>query len=501
MDTLEIIRSWIAGEGEHADTQAFLILGQAGVGKSAILHRIAEEYNVTQRLAASFCFSKDRGSTNFFRTIACSLAALDPAFASAVAAASTRDPSLKSTTVITSQIKYLLKEPFQSLSILGTIVIVIDALDECYEGRDELVQRLHEHIPSFPKNIRFVITSRPSEAEALSRLPWVKTYLLNTATEIDLRTFVKHRLTEYNTGRLLPGFSEREIQAIVLAAEGLFQHANVVCQEIKGAAEDLWRDPSVVFTNLVTSGSRGLDSLYSRILSNAYGVFLDGESGQVVLNRLIHFREVMGWIVHSRTRLSRRILLDFESANTGSSVSSDPDMKGKTYGPVSAILKPLAALLSGTQDASKDVYPLHSSFRDFVTDETRSGQFYVGSETAHHTHFASTSLKVMERGLHFNMANLESSYVLNRDIVDFSARVDAGISRALSYACINWAWHLEMSRITENDFACIEMLSDFLQVSFLFWLEALALEKQTSEAILAHTFLIDWLKVCCGFLI
>ena len=497
-DVLGEIRSWINGEGEHANTQAFLLLGPAGIGKSAILHRIAKECTSAQRLAASFCFAQDRGVDNFFRTIARSIAALDPGFASAVAAVLMQDPTLQHTTVLSSQIKYLLQEPFESLSVLGTIIIVIDALDECHaEGRDELVQCLHQHVPSFPKNIRFLITSRPSEARDLSEIPWVHTCFLDTATAVDLHTFVEHQLTDYKTGKLLPHFSKHEIQTIVSAAEGLFQHAYVVCKEIKKADKDLWENPLAVFTELVTKGSHGLDSLYFRILSNAYNIPFSSTPSQEVPFKLLYFRKVLGWILHAHARLSRKILLEFDSPeiNNGTSDTGTNSEPSQAYGPVAAILQPLAALLSGTEDSGGDIYPLHSSFYDFLTNKQRSKDFYVGSNMDHHAQIANICLKIMKFNLHFNMANLQSSYMLNCDVVDLKDRMDIGISQGLSYACKHWAWHLEASKATHDNFMGTHMVSSLLQSSYIFYLEVLSLEERTEHAIEAYRFLMNWVAV------
>ena len=489
---LEEIRDWINGQGTHGDTQAFLLLGPAGIGKSAILHRIAEECNTAQRLAASFCFSPDRGVDNFFRTIARSIAALDSRFASVVAAVTAQDPTLQHTTVLSSQIKYLLLEPFESLSIVGTIVIVIDALDECHsERRDELVQCLYHYLPSFPKNIRFLITSRPSEAKVLSEVSWIHACLLNTATTNDLHMFVEHQLTDCWTGNLLQGFGKPEVQKIISAAEGLFQHAYVVCKEIRNADKDKWENPLAVFNDLITNGSRGLDGLYSHILSNAYSIFLHDTSIQEVPPKLMHFRKVMGWILYAQGRLSQQILLEFGSTD----LSSAKSHSNKGYGPVAGVLKPLAALLSGTENNAGKVYPLHSSFRDFLTREECSGPFYIGSELTHHADIATICLKVMKQELHFNMANLQSSYILNCDVPDFLAQVNAGISQGLSYACRNWALHLEMSHRTETEFVGTQMVSNLLQGSFIFYLEVLSLEQETEKAVSTHTFLMNWTTV------
>lgn len=494
VDILQTIRIWINGSGEYAEARAFLLLGQAGVGKSAIAHTIAKEWKLSERLGASFCFAKDRGADNFFRTIARRLADLDAAYASRLAAATARDSSLKTTPVISLQIEDLVIKPFQSLSVLGTIVIVIDALDECYEDRIDIIQQLNDHIDSIPQNIRFLITSRPSEAQDLSELPWVTSHHLeaDNATNSDIYMFVEHQLRHKITKKTLEGFGKPEFEGIVAASQGVFQYATVVCKEIMNAAENRWEAPSAVYDRLVKHGSHGLDVLYSGILANAYGITADSLSNPTVSFRLLHVRKVLGWVLNAKGRLSRQILLEFGSVNdsyVGAKMIADG------YGPVAGVLRPLGALLSGTQDAGGDVYPLHSSVRDFLAEESRSRYFCVGSEESHHTSLASICLKVLQRDLYFNMAGLDNSYMPNNAVPDFDLRVRAGVSRALSYASRNWAKHIQSSRQLEKQFSETSLVYELLDHLFLFWVEALALEKSTSDALLACQILAAWIKV------
>jgi len=496
VDILQSLRMWINGSSEQAKARAFLLLGQAGVGKSAIAHTIAKEWKLAERLGASFCFSKDRGIDHFFRTLARRLADLDPAYASRLATAISRDSSLKTTPVPSVQLQELLLKPFQSLSILGTIIIVIDALDECKVDRDNLIQLLNDHIDQFPSNIRFIITSRPSEAEMLQGLPWVTVHSLEAddATQNDIRTFVEHQLRHRISRKPLEGFGAEEFGAIVTAAQGVFQYATVVCKEIMDAAAGHWELPSVAYARLVTEGSQGLDSLYLSILTHAYRISTESPPSAVATRQLGHFRRVLGWIMNSRGRLSLQILLDFDHVLDVSSVHLS-----SVYGPVAGVLHPLGALLSGTQEPTSAVYPLHSSFRDFLVTESRSHQFCIGPETNHHSALASVSLKIMNRDLHFNMANLEDSYVLNSLVPDFDSCVREGISRALAYACSNWAKHLQESKASPSEFTDISLVRRILQHLFLFWVEALALEKRTVDAQFACQFLQAWLEVLLCF--
>ena len=496
---LSKIRTWINGEEDiDPEIRAFLLYGQAGVGKSAIAHRIAQEYRLARRLGASFCFSKDRGAEHFFRTITRRLADLDKSYASEVAAYLQRESSLKSTSSLSLQVE-LLTKPFEKLSTLGTIVIVIDALDECYEDRDELMECLHTNIHLFPSNIRFIITSRPAEADTLQTYPWVQSLLLeqDQSTDADIYTFVAHQLQVGNVAGIRRGFNEQQLHSIVHSAQGIFQYAAVICRELVTAAKNRQEAPAEALERLVSKGSVGLDNLYTSILTRAYGQWPE-HSTSPSISSLLHFRTVMAWILIGYGRISRQMLLDFGSVGlfrNDMSLYSQLKARDPAFGPVAAVLHPLSALLSGTDEAGGDVYPFHSSFRDFILDQTRSHLFHIGAHNLHHDNMASTCLQLMNQDLHFNMAGLESSYLLNSQVVDFEKQVRLGISRALAYACRFWDKHLSDSGMDEINFKDRLVLVDMFNSFFIFWLEALALERHTQDAERACKFLLNWFKV------
>jgi len=481
----------MTGMEEHPDSQAFLLLGKAGVGKSAIAHRIVQEAKQQGRLGAFFCFSAGIGPGNFFRTIARRLADLEPAYASALMADT--DSTLKTTSSLTRQLQDLLTKPFKTLAGLGPIVLVVDALDECTVDRDELIECLNDNIHLFPKNIRFFITSRPSEAQLLRGCPWVYTHNLEVdeSTRSDIYRFAETKLMDPTTKKQLRGFDKSKLDTIANAAEGLFQYAAVVCKEIMDAELHQAESPLQVYARLVKSGSQDLDALYLAILSNAFPV---SDS-----TKLQTFHRVMGWILHAQDCLTQQMLFDFESVQMAEEM---PDMESSlleeansNYGLAASILHFLGALLSGTEGNQSKVFPLHSSFCDFLLDKSRSAQFYIGQESVHHISLTITCLQVMQQGLHFNMASLESSYLLNSDVLDFEERVKAGISPTLAYACLYWTEHLERSGVTEADIDMEGKVQSFILGYIVFWLEVLALLRRTDCAEKSMQFMIQWSQV------
>jgi len=492
VSVLERVHTWIHGGGEGANARILLAIGQAGVGKSAIAHSIANEYADMGRLGATFCFSKDRGAGNLFRTIARNLADIDPMYASVLSSSSISSETATSAS-LDIQMKLLLLVPFQRLSVIGPVVIVLDALDECTE-RNHLVDCLIKNINSLPDNIRILVTSRPTEAHRLREQPWVTVLNLEDEppSDEDILLYVEDRLKSQMSGpATLHGLKEGDLRYIASQSEGLFQYASVVCSEILSSYFYEWSSgepetPKQTFLRLVKDRKGGLDELYSGLLEKLY------PSAKANSQGLKDFQRVMGWILAAQHRLTHRALVEFGNLLHGSDFD---DLGG--YNRVSMTLRPLGALLSGTQEGSTVVYPLHSSIRNYLTDKERSGRFYIGSENEQHHSLASISLQLLVAPgrLRFNIAGLESSYLYNKDVSDFEARVSTAISASLSYSCRYWATHLRLSLKSPAEFEGLEDISTLVNQKFLFWLEVLGLLGKTSVAEDACQMLILGLTV------
>ena len=460
------------------------------MGKSAIAHSIANEYVALKRLGATFCFSKDRGPANFFRTLARSFADMDPLYASELV--SSINSEKETSTSLDVQMTDVLLPPFKRLSVLGPIVVVIDALDECMD-RNPLVDCLVKNISSIPTNIRILVTSRPTEAAKLRHQPWVTAIDLEgePARQEDILLYVKERLKSEMSEPSSHGLKEADLNDIALHSEGLFQYASVVCSEILSSYSYEWRSgepetPRQTFRRLVKDRKGGLDTLYSGLLEKLYPNTVVDSQG------LQDFRRVMGWILTAQQRLTHDALVDFGHHMC----NSDPNDRGG-YNRVTMMLRPLGALLSGTQEGSTAVYPLHSSIRNYLTDKSRSGQFYIGPEIEQHLSLASVCLRLLVAPgrLCFNIASLESSYVSNKDVPDFKARVSTTVSTCLSYACTYWATHLRLSRKAPAEFDELDNISTLMNQKFLFWLEVLALQGKTGFTEDACQMLIVWFTV------
>ena len=493
VSVLERIHTWIQRGGDGSNARALLAIGQAGVGKSAVAHTIANEYFKSGRLGAMFCFSKDRGSANVFRTIARNLADIDPVYASELSSFITSDAATNASLQV--QMDEVLLLPFKKHSLIGPIIIVLDALDECAD-LDPLVKCLINNIDSLPKNLRILMTSRPHEAKELCALPWVKVLNLENepASNNDILLYAQERLGPQIVKTIAQGPRDDPLTAIAVKSEGLFQYASVVCNEIQTSysykqSSRRRESPRQTFIRLVRDGKGGLDGLYSGILERLY------PSTEANSEELEDFRNVMCWILAAQERLSHNTLIEFGQVLDGSDAYND-----ESYDRVSMTLRPLGALLSGTQDGSATVYPLHSSIRDYLTDTGRSDRFYIGSEVEQHLSLASISLRLLVAPgrLRFNTAGLENSYLKNDEVPDFEARISAAIPASVSYACTYWATHWRQSSRSSSLHDMLDDLGALMNQKFLFWLEVLALRKEVNVAEDACQILILWLSVSCG---
>ncbi|KIM59839.1 hypothetical protein SCLCIDRAFT_1185683 [Scleroderma citrinum Foug A] len=139
---------------------------------------------------------------------------------------------------------------------------------------------------------------------------------------------------------------------------------------------------------------------------------------------------------------------------------------------VAIILNHMGSLLSGVTDRKSPIRLLHSSFHDFLTDQSQSGDYFVG-ELDIQAELAVASLCVLCGDLCFNICRMESFYLLNSDVPGLADRVKAKIPPHLSYSCLCWANHLQATKFDPELAGHVKNI--FGNERILFWLEILSL--------------------------
>ena len=106
----------------------------------------------------------------------------------------------------------------------------------------------------------------------------------------------------------------------------------------------------------------------------------------------------------------------------------------------------------------------------------------------HHQLLAENSFAIMQQELRFNIANISTSYQLDWDNPTLLDSIKTTVSAVLNYACRSWSGHLTLAPV-ESLKSLLEIVSEFLQLKVLFWIEAMNLLKcrERCEAMLRET--------------
>jgi hypothetical protein len=485
---LDFIINWV---NNPASERGLVLFGQAGTGKSSIAHEIARRFDNMHRLTSSFIFSRreqsERKAYHLFTTLARNLADRYPSFKTALGAFVKDKTDLRvGTRDYDTLFESLILEPLKDLHIVGPILVVIDALDESGDTTSQIGLHafLAKNLIRLPSNFRVVITSRPEHAilsalvEAHSvKIKYMDDTELAAETHDDIRAFFRQRL---------PSNEFRHyVKVLAVKAEGLFQWAAVASQLILDPPERYdYSEESCIKHLLEPSTDRQgqdlLDELYKDVLG---GYFKDQEARDL-------FRSVVGQLISSIEPLTIRSLIPLRQ-HASYNKRSDAAVTG--------LLHRLGSLLSNvnSSDNNLPIIPLHTSFRDFLTNKDKSGDFYVSVRDAHHqlSHSCLNLLLDPVDGLKFNICKLETSHLANDDVKDLNTRIDKHIQPALLYACRFWDDHLKHTDFKMDLFRKVDT---FFKEKFLFWLEALSLTINIRIAPSAFATLNMWLASSQG---
>jgi len=228
-----------------------------------------------------------------------------------------------------------------------------------------------------------------------------------------------------------------------------------------------------------------VDELYERILGVAFGD-----------DRVCHERlRILHTVLCAESRINMSVLADL----------SDTDQDT-----VKAVVYALHAVLFVS---SKDncVYWYHTSFPDFLFTQTRA-KFRISSlhpnyptheidvdvfcdASAHHAVLACQCFSIMQELLHFNMCDLDSSYIFDSDVPELSDRTHKKLTPTLRYALRSWARHIFRAAPAENDTNDLFLrLNDFMSDKLLFWIEAMNFIDAKFECSPLLKDAEDWLK-------
>ena len=206
---VEGTREWVFKQVEDwfnddsSKNRAFIITGEAGMGKSVIAAKICERMN--QQLAGCHFFNHDNirycDPKIFLQSLAFQLSSILPEYKNALVDHLSRNIGIKSINEmdIKGLFTLLLKEPFNKVSDPGKkFLFVIDGVDESCDShaRSDLVDLIATHLVKLPKFIRLLITTRP-EKNIVDKFEPLNPFILKKTDQNnvkDLQTFFKSKL-------------------------------------------------------------------------------------------------------------------------------------------------------------------------------------------------------------------------------------------------------------------------------------------------------------------
>ncbi|KAF7352160.1 putative nwd2 protein [Mycena venus] len=324
------------------------LYGPAGTGKSAIARTFSERLDHAGRLGGCFFFKRGHptcgNSKALFFTIAYQLALGIPGLRAPILRAVENNPSLVGRSML-AQLRQLILEPCQSFDKnRSPIVILIDGLDEC-EGQDtqqEVLSLLGQYCTgdSFPA-FRFFIASRPephiSESFTQSCLRASCSSLDVGQSFEDVRTYLG---TEFDRIR-------REHRETMDSVAGFTDDKRFrPTDRLAAIHRNIRRDEMSPFA--------GFDRLYTQILA----AIPDRPRLLAILCVVTTFK------------LSPRHIEQLLELRPGDRKLRRFERGSCEHG--------ICVLQSLPVDLADTISVHHASFRDFLCDPTRSGEFYLG---------------------------------------------------------------------------------------------------------------------------
>ena len=361
------------------------LYGPAGSGKTAIADSIAELCHDGANLAASFFFSRGadgrKDATHFVSSIACQLAMAIPEIQEWVSAAVDSDPMIF-TRSLSAQMQALIVKPFneaaeaggsaQSVLLSRPRFIIIDGLDECGDPKSqtEILQALLKAVQQLSIPLFFLVASRPEYHirdifnrdqfnSVTNRIVLDDKYDPDADIERYLRSSFDDIKHQHPLSRQFPEVwpTDEEIMRIVQKSSGHFIYAATVVRFVKSYRHRPMERLKIIFG--LSPPNRDLpfvelDALFTHILSSV-------EDIDLVLEVLSLLLTVLGMATSSHME----------------------DLLSCDQGEIQILLVDLHSIIRVPESDTDEIRILHSSFRDYLLDRSRSGPFFIDLSEAY----------------------------------------------------------------------------------------------------------------------
>jgi len=471
---LNRIIAWVTSEPGQEDVlqgTPYWIYGSPGIGKTSLAHSICEKLDERKQFAgAFFCRRDDTKSSeprNILPTLIYQLAKTSPPFRWVVTEHLHKNQHMTPQSIQnTLFLEFIRSTPCRSNP--DTLVVVIDALDECgnTQSRANILKVLMD-AAVLASWLKIIITSRP-EVDIIRSLSTAAKYDLGTdqGATADLRTFAQRQLNLVASTQFLltPWPEESLFNRVILRANGLFLFIKTLvlalekCENPEESLKEALQGPTSV-------GLESLYRLYSSILR-----------------------------AHSKTAGFWRMIAVITTAQYRP-LRKEPiaELAGVRSNFVDKWAGDLSSLLYRDEDANGAIRVRHLSISEFFASNRSEHQADL---RAAHVQQGIVCLRTMVKQLHFNICKLEDSRIANTDIKDLPSRIEQNISDPLQYSSLYWSIHLRSTPNKNQDDAVLGSLKEFFEGLYpLFWIEVLSVMGMVSTGAPSLRGVISLVKV------
>ncbi|KAG8739560.1 hypothetical protein FRC10_005449 [Ceratobasidium sp. 414] len=466
-EVLQDLREWVHyGKSQRV----YWLSGIAGTGKTTVAYSLCEWLENSGKPAASFFCSRDlpncRNVKRILPSVSYQLARLSRPFRCAVSSALEQDSELCNRPV-DEQFNRLIAGPFQNVGhTFGVdVIIVLDSLDECEDkdGVNQILDACFKDSTSLP--VRFLITSRQSPgllgrmraSQGGVRRSQLKLHEVDrTIAQEDVRTYLGAILMRFD-------LSQDNLECFAKQSGGSFIYAACLMKYLDqgDVSERAERQKRLLDTasSAENPNDRQIDTMYTAILEETL------DSSGLAESRKAEIMLVLRTAVCARDSLA----LDAVAELLGLDF---PRLMNNTLHLVFPALQ--------VSDASRLGITLCESFSSYLLDRQRSGRFHCDGQRDNGL-IAQLCLHLIGAvSQPFNICNLDSSYLLDREVVDIDERVNEAIPQGLWYASRHWGTHLKLAKPSDELLTC---LHDFLSRRLLVWMEIMNLKSSMPDAV------------------
>jgi len=428
--------------------------GMAGTGKTTIAYSFCEQLQDSGLLGANFFCSRSLAECSDIRhvipTTARQLARSCPQFAPALLEVLGADFPLPS---LGNQIKRLLSEPFQRISdrVTDTLIVVIDALDECNDESSEIRLFLEQICNYFGTNnmpLKVFLTSRPEDVISRTITPlkpsspseWSVVHIHDiekSLVQADIKTYFEDELFEIAKNRRLEvGWPpSTEVDVVVGNANRLFIYAATVIRYVKEDCGNPIRRLSELAStsSRVEKETRQSSGLSTELIDELYKIILGRALHKKNAEENLVARVVLKLIVCAQTPLTLAGIVDL--------LDAPEELKIKIIrSDVRTALELLPSVISTPMDDAGVVTTFHASFPDFLFEDCRCGPIFHIPFQQSHQDLARMCLHFLDKSLTVDNISGSDRWQTVDTIVE-QKKIESWISSALTYACMFWASH------------------------------------------------------------